>query len=253
MKGENMENPVAVVTGGTRGIGLGIALWLANYGASVALTFRSDLAAALAAEEKIRGVLKPGRKTLLLQGDAGDSENVSCHYEKVRRELGPAQILVNNAGIMTPKSFDTIRLEDWEETLRVNLSGAFYWIFNVVPDMRAGRFGRIVNISSLAAQGGGVVGPHYAASKAGLLGLTRFSSRELGSFGITVNSIAPAFIRNAGIFVDWEEDKLSSLKEKTLVSRLGDVGDVVRAFAYLIESPFVTGQTVNVNGGASMS
>jgi 3-oxoacyl-[acyl-carrier protein] reductase len=122
----------------------------------------------------------------------------------------------------------------------------------VVPDMKAAGFGRIINISSLAARGGGVVGPHYAASKAGLLGLTRYAARELGSFGITVNAIAPAFIEDAGIFTRWSEEALDRLKQEVPVSRIGTVTDVVRAFEYLIDSPFVTGVTLDVNGGVFM-
>jgi 3-oxoacyl-[acyl-carrier protein] reductase len=118
--------------------------------------------------------------------------------------------------------------------------------------MKKMKFGRIVNISSLAARGGGVVGPHYAASKAGMLGLTRYAAKELGPYGITVNSIAPAFIEDAGIFAEWSQEKKSMLKEKVFVARIGRAADVVRAFEYLVDSPFVTGITLDVNGGAFM-
>ena len=139
--------------------------------------------------------------------------------------------------IMPARSFEDISVRDWDETLRVNLSSAFYWCRQVVPDMKAANFGRIVNISSLAARGGGVVGPHYAASKAGMLGLTRYAAKDLGKNGITVNSIAPAFIEDAGIFALWTEEKRAMLKEKTFVPRLGNSLDVVRAFEYLLDSP----------------
>lgn len=243
---------VAVVTGGIRGIGRGIAESLLKRGASVAVTYRSNEKSAKEAQLLLEKFAKPDRKLLFLKGDGGDSETVSRHYQQVVEALGPVNVLVNNAGIMTQKSFDVLSSRDWDETIRVNLSGAFYWCLQVVPAMKAAGYGRIVNISSLAARGGGVVGPHYAASKAGLLGLTRYSARELGPFGITVNAIAPAFIGDAGIFADWSGEQKSVLKEKVIVPRIGQVDDVVRAFEYLLDSGFVTGVALDVNGGAFM-
>ena len=139
-----------------------------------------------------------------------------------------------------------------DNTIGVNLNGAFYWCSLVVQDMKEAGFGRIVNIASVAARGGGVIGPHYAASKAGMLGLTRYAARELGPFGITVNAIAPAFIEDAGPFLEWDQEKIDRLKEKVMVSRLGNVDDVIRAFDYLLDSSFVTGVTLDVNGGTFM-
>jgi 3-oxoacyl-[acyl-carrier protein] reductase len=189
---------------------------------------------------------------LTLKGDAGDPASVAEHSRAVRNALGPVAILVNNAGIMPKRSFEDLNVEEWDETLRINLSSAFYWSSQVVPDMKSQGYGRIVNIASIAARGGGVVGPHYAASKAGLVGLTRYAARELGPFGVTVNAIAPAFIEDAGIFLDWTFEQKAALKEKIHVPHLGRVGDVVRAFLYLLHSPFVNGVTLDVNGGAFM-
>jgi 3-oxoacyl-[acyl-carrier protein] reductase len=247
-----IENTVAVVTGGTRGIGLAIAEWLVKNRASVAITYKGDPAAAESAQRHLEGFLADGQGILLLRGDAGDPEVVAAHQHTVRRELGPIGVLVNNAGIMPARNFEQISIRDWDETIRVNLSSAFYWSRQVVADMKAMQFGRIINISSLAARGGGVVGPHYAASKAGMLGLTRYAAKELGPYGITVNAIAPAFIEDAGIFSDWSDEKKAGLKQKIFVPRLGNAGDVVRAFEYLLASPYVTGVTLDVNGGAFM-
>jgi len=247
-----MDKLIAVVTGGTRGIGLGIAEALLKRGASVGITFKNDEASAEAAQRKLEGCSENGAKTLLLKGDNADPESVAAQYRQITQELGGINVLVNNAGIMTKRSFEEITPEDWNETLRVNLNGAFYWCSQVIPGMKANRCGRIVNISSLAARGGGVVGPHYAASKAGLLGLTRYTARELGPFGITVNAIAPAFIEDAGIFVEWNEDQIESLKDNVVVPRIGNVHDVVRAFEYLLDSSYVTGVALDVSGGAFM-
>ena len=247
-----MSTLTAVVTGGTRGIGFGIGKYLVKRGASVAITYCGSETDARDAEETIRPLLTKEQRLLVLRGDAGNPDIVAQHYQAVRQELGPVNVLVNNAGIMPMRSFDQITVKDWDDTIRINLSGAFYWCSQVIPDMKAARFGRIINISSIAARGGGVIGPHYAASKAGMVGLTRYAARELGAFGITVNAIAPAFIEDAGPFAEWSRERLASLKEKVAVPRIGNVGDVVRAFRYLLESPFITGVTLDVNGGAFM-
>ena len=247
-----MDKLIAVVTGGTRGIGLAIAESLVKRNASLAITYKGEGKAAVKARRQLESFLKDKQTLLTLQGDAGDPDVAADHYRTVHDNLGPVNVLVNNAGVMPARSFDEISVQDWDETLRVNLSGAFYWCRQVVPDMKKNNFGRIVNISSLAARGGGVVGPHYAASKAGMLGLTRYAAKELGSYGVTVNAIAPAFIEDAGIFAQWTKEKRDTLKGKIFVPRLGNVLDVVRAFDYLLDSPFVTGVTLDVNGGAFM-
>ena len=247
-----MNPPVAIVTGGTRGIGLGIAGSLIRRGSAVAVTYNGDDRAAAEAGRELKDLAGTDSGILVLKGDAGDPAVVAGHHELVRKQLGAASILVNNAGIMPKNNFEDVSVEEWNETIRVNLSGAFYWSAQVVPHMKAGGFGRIVNISSLAARGGGVVGPHYAASKAGLLGLTRYAARELGPYGVTVNAIAPAFIEDAGIFTQWSPEQLDGLRQKVVVPRIGTVSDVVRAFEYLIDSPFVTGVALDVNGGVFM-
>jgi len=247
-----MNKSVAVVTGGTRGIGLGIAERLVQRGFSLAITYISDDTSAEKAYQHLNRVKNEDQRILALRGDVGNAKVVTEHHRMIRDELGLVGVLVNNAGVMPAKSFEEISVKDWDETIRVNLNSAFYWCREVVPGMKEMKFGRIVNVSSLAARGGGVVGPHYAASKAGMLGLARYAARELGPFGITVNCIAPAFIADAGIFAEWPEEKKAVLKEKIFVPRLGTSNDVARAFEYLLDSPFVTGVTLDVNGGAFM-
>ena len=247
-----MERSVAVVTGGTRGIGLGIAERLVQRGFSLAITYIRDEKSAQKANQHLNGMKKEDQRILTIRGEVGNPEVVAEHHDKIRTELGPVSVLVNNAGIMPQKSFEELSVKDWDDTIRVNLNSAFYWCREVVPEMKKMKFGRIINISSVAAHGGGVIGPHYAASKAGMLGLTRYAAKELGPFGITVNSIAPAFIADAGVFVEWPEEKKAVLKEKIFVPHLGTPMDVARAFEYLLDSPFVTGVTLDVNGGAFM-
>lgn len=248
-----MDKSVAVVTGGTRRIGLGIAERLVQRGFSLTITYVCDKKSAQKAYQHLDRLKGEDQRILTLRGDVGDAKIVAEHHRTIRKELGLVSVLVNNAGIMPAKSFEEISVKDWDETIRVNLNSTFYWCREVVPAMKEMKFGRIVNISSLAAPGGGgVVGPHYAASKAGMLGLTRYAARELGPYGITVNCIAPAFIADAGIFAEWPEEKKAVLKEKIFVPRLGSANDVARAFEYLLDSPFVTGVTLDVNGGAFM-
>src|SRR5271157_2136432 len=226
-----MKESIGVVTGGTRGIGLVIAERMLHRGFSVAITYKDDKKSADSAVRYLNGRKTGDQRILVLRG---------------------VTVLVNNAGIMPMKSLEEISVREWDETIRINLSGAFYWCREVVPGMKQMEFGRIVNISSIAARGGGVIGPHYAASKAGVLGLTRYAARELGKYGVTVNAIAPAFIEDAGVFADWTDEKKAALKEKVFVPQLGTSDDVARAFEYLLDSPFVTGVTLDVNGGAFM-
>jgi 3-oxoacyl-[acyl-carrier protein] reductase len=247
-----MGKSVAVITGGTRGIGFGIAERLVQRGFSLAITYINDEKSAETAQRHLARLKTEDQRILTLRGDAGDSQVVVEHHRTIRKELGHVSVLVNNAGRMPVKSFEEISVKDWDETIRVNLNSAFYWSREVVPGMKEMKFGRIINISSIAARGGGVIGPHYAASKAGMLGLTRYAARELGPYGITVNCIAPAFIVDAGIFPEWPEEKKAVLKEKVFVPCLGSANDVARAFEYLLDSPFVTGVTLDVNGGAFM-
>lgn len=246
-----MSNQVGVVTGGTRGIGMKIACSLARRGYSVGVTYMHSDAAAESAREHLQR-LAGDNQIIVLKGDAGDPGVVAEHAATVRKELGAIAVLVNNAGVMRQQNFEEVTPAVWDSTLRINLSSAFFWSREVVPGMKKEKYGRIINISSIAARGGGVIGPHYAASKAGMLGLTRYAARELGPFGITVNAIAPAFIGDAGIFADWSDEEKDGLRDKIIVNELGRTDDVARAFEYLVDTPFVTGVTLDVNGGAFM-
>ncbi len=246
------SNLKAIVTGGTKGIGLAIAKSLIKHGCAVALTYKSNDEAAQKAQKCLTEIASSPEKVFLVKGDSSDPDDVAKQYREISEKMGPPNVLVNNAGIMSAKSFDEISIDDWDETIRTNLSSSFYWCKIVVPAMKKMEFGRIVNISSLAARGLGVVGPHYAASKAGMLGMTMYAARELGKYSITVNAVAPAFIEDAGIFRDWSAEKKNKLKDKIVVPEIGNVNDVVLAFEYLINSSFVTGVTLDVNGGAFM-
>jgi 3-oxoacyl-[acyl-carrier protein] reductase len=167
---------------------------------------------------------------------------------RVRAELGPVGILVNNAGIARPQPIDQISEADWDELIDVNLKSAFLVTQAVLPEMRRSHWGRIINLSSVAAQFGGVVGPHYAASKAGMIGLTHSYANLLAKEGITVNAVAPALIET-----DMVTANLRAKPELIPVGRYGEVREVGDVIVMLATNAYITGQTINVNGGWYMS
>ena len=186
-----LQNRIALVTGASRGIGKSIALALAAEGADVAVNYRKQSAAAESVADAIK---KLGRRCITIQADAAESAEVEKLFATIESELGPVDILVNNAGIASQLSPAQVTEADWQETIRVNLTSVFLVTQRALPNMRAKRWGRIINLSSVAAQYGGIVGPHYSASKAGILGLTRSYATFLAKEGIIVNAIAPALI-----------------------------------------------------------
>ncbi len=185
-----------------------------------------------------------GRRVIAVQADVSSSEQVKKMATRVEQELGPVNILVNNAAMMRPQKPEDITEADWDEHINVNLKSAFLVTQAFLPKMREQRWGRIINISSVAAQIGGLVGPHYAASKAGMLGLTRAYAQVLAKEGITVNSVCPALI-------DTEMVRSNPRANPGLipVGRFGTVEEVASVVLMLAENGYMTGQTVNVNGG----
>ena len=240
-----LEHRLALVTGASRGIGRAIAIALADAGASVAINYRQQKAAA----EQVRSLIRNlGRPAISLQADVSLSADVEQLVEAVEQQLGPVDILVNNAGITQIKPFFQLTEGDWDEILRVNLKSAFLVTNRIVPGMRQRRWGRIINISSVAAQTGGVIGPHYAASKAGLIGLTHSYANLLAREGITVNAIAPALIET-----DMVTSNPNASTDRIPVGFFGSPDEVARAAVLLAESDYVTGQTISVNGGWYMT
>ena len=241
----DLKGRVALVTGGSRGIGRQVALALARQGAAVALNyFRSEQQAAEAAAE----IQSHGSRCVAVRADVSSSGAVQEMMTRVHAALGPVQILVNNAGEIRPQALQDISETDWDDMMRVNLKSAFLVTQAVLPDMRAGKWGRIVNLSSVAAQLGGVVGPHYAASKAGLLGLTHSYASLLSKEGITVNAVAPALIAT-----DMVTKNPNARADLIPVGRFGTVEEVAEAVLMLVGNGYITGQTINVNGGWYMS
>ncbi|HEY6988449.1 MAG TPA: 3-oxoacyl-ACP reductase family protein [Bryobacteraceae bacterium] len=242
---DTLNGKVALVTGSSRGIGRAIALALAVEGADVAINFVNRAAEAGAAELEIR---KLGRKCASIQADVSIANDVNRLARTTEERLGPINILVNNAGIARPQPIDEITEEDWDQILVGNLKSCFLMTQAVLPAMRARKWGRIINLSSVAAQVGGVVGPHYAASKAGMLGLTRSYAQKLAAEGVTANAIAPALIDT-----DMVRSNLNARPDKIPVGRFGTCEEVADVAVMLAKNAYITGQTIHVNGGWFMT
>ena len=236
-----LASRVALVTGASRGIGEAIALALAEAGAAVAVNYKSRAADADAVRDRIRAL---GRRSIAVAADVSIAAHVQRLVAEVHAALGPIDILVNNAGIARPQKLDEITEGDWDEIIDGNLKSCFLVTQAVLPDMRGRRFGRIINLSSVAAQIGGVISPQYAASKAGMLGMTRYYARHLAREGITVNAIAPALIET-----DMVTSNPNARPDLIPVGRFGSVDEVSDVAVMLAGNGYITGQTINVNGG----
>jgi 3-oxoacyl-[acyl-carrier protein] reductase len=242
---DDLTGKVALVTGASRGIGKAVAIALAKAGADVAINYRSHRSEA---DDTCAEIQQLGRRSVAVKADVSVAAEVGRLAVSVEAKLGPVIILVNNAGITRPQPISEIAEQDWDEIIAVNLKSVFLVTQAVLPKMRAARWGRIVNLSSVAAQTGGVVGPHYAASKAGILGLTHFYANLLAKEGITVNAIAPALIETAMV-----TGNPNARPDLIPVGRFGTVDEVADAAVMLTRNGYVTGQTINVNGGWFMS
>jgi 3-oxoacyl-[acyl-carrier protein] reductase len=237
---------VALVTGASRGIGRAIALALGRAGADVAVNYRDRQPQAA---EVVDTILTGGRQAIAVRADVSSRAAVEAMVREVEATLGPIDVLVNNAGVATARGLDDLTEEDFDDAIAINLKSAFLCISAVLPGMRARRWGRIVNISSIAARGGGLVGVHYNASKAGLEGLTRGYASRLGAEGVTVNAVAPGPTdTDMGAPL-----KAGGIAARVPVGRLGEADEIAKAVLMLVDNAFMTGQTVAVNGGLLFS
>ena len=231
----------ALVTGASRGIGRAIALALAESGASVAVNYRERAWDALAVVADIQAA---GGRAVAVGADVSDSAAVTAMVERVTAELGPVDVLVNNAGVAIIRGIDDLTEADFDTTIAVNLKSAFLCTKAVLPHMRAQAWGRIVNISSGAARGAGGVGLHYNASKAGMEGLTRGYAARLVKEGITVNAVAPSLIET-----DMVRSGVASSAARIPMGRFGTSEEVAQAVLMAMGNGYMTGQTIQLNGG----
>lgn len=241
---------VAVVTGASRGIGRAIATLLAQRGADVVCGDRLAEQAKTTAEEIATAT---GRRTSGCLVDVADSKSVQEFIDCALSNFGKIDILVNNAGITRDNLILRINEEDWDVVLNVNLKGAFNCCKAVVRPMMKQRYGRIVNITSVVGLSGNAGQANYAASKAGMIGLTKSLARELGSRNITVNAVAPGYVTTALTESLPQEIKEASIKA-TPLGRFGTPEDIAYAVAFLVsdEAAFITGQVLSVDGGMVM-
>ncbi|HSR09813.1 MAG TPA: 3-oxoacyl-ACP reductase family protein [Thermodesulfobacteriota bacterium] len=239
-----LQGKVAIVTGAGKGIGEGIAVEFAREGARVVVNdfVESD------ARRVVEALKAAGGQAVPVVGSVASRDVALKMAETAAKQFGTVDILVNNAGIARPQPLEEIRQEDWDELLAVNLTAAFMATQAVLPFMRRQKWGRIINISSIAAQTGGVVGPHYAASKAGLIGLTHSYAALLAKEGITANAIAPALIATEMVRANPR-----ARPDLLPVGRFGTVQEVVDTVVYLALNGYMTGQTISPNGGWYMT
>ena len=229
---------VALVTGGSRGIGRAVALGLAEAGADVAVNYREQTNAAEAVVAAIRAM---GRRAIAVKADMASPSAITDMFARVSKELGAPLVLVNNAATAPRRGLDELTEADFDETIRVNLKGPFLCTQAALPAMRREQWGRIVNITSGAARGAGSIGLHYNASKAGLEGLTRGYAARLVKEGITVNAVAPSLI--ATHIMPPEN------AARVPMGRLGTAEEVAQAVLMVIGNAYMTGQTVALSGG----
>ena len=239
----SLNSRVALVTGGSRGIGQAIAVSLAEAGAAIAVNYREKAAEARNVVETIRSA---GGRAMAVGADVSQAAEVAGMVAAVERELGPVDVLINNAGIGLVRTVDDLTEEDFDRTIAVNLKSVFLCTQAVVPGMRARKWGRIVNISSGAARGAGGVGPHYNASKAGMEGMTRGYAARLVKDGITVNAVAPSLIET-----DMVRSGVASSPARIPLGRFGTPQECAQVVMMLVGNEYMTGQTVALSGGLS--
>jgi 3-oxoacyl-[acyl-carrier protein] reductase len=246
----DLSGKSAVVTGGSRGIGRAIATRLATQGADVCLSYRSN---AEAAGTVVAAIEALGRRALAVEADVSQPESAQRLIEAALERFGKVDILVNNAGITRDDLIMRMSSEAWTEVLQTNLFGAFYTIKAVTRPMLKARAGRIVNITSVSGQAGQMGQANYSSAKAGLIGLTKATARELASRGITCNAVAPGFIETE-LTSELPEPLLTEIRARTPLDRFGTTEEIAAAVAFLAsdEAAFITGQVLAVDGGLVM-
>jgi len=241
---------VAVVTGGGRGIGRSVAVRLAEEGANVAISYRSNDAAAQEAADAVRGA---GVECEVFKGDVASPEDVQALFKGVGDAFGRVDILVNNAGITRDNIMMRMKEEEFDDVLRTNLGGTYLCTRAALRPMVRARWGRIVNLSSVVGLVGNAGQANYAASKAGIIGFTKSVAREVAQRGITANVVAPGYVETelTGILPEKVKDQI---RDQVPMGRFGEAEEVAEVVAFLAgeEARYVTGQTIAVDGGMTM-
>lgn len=241
-----LKGKTAVVTGAAKGIGKAIALAFAEQRCNIALNYRSNVT-----EETIQEIEAYGVKCLPVQGDVSDFSFAADMMKQIKKEFGSIDILVNNAGITRDMLLMRMKEDEFDSVIETNLKGTFNMIRHVSNIMLKQRSGVIINMASVVGVMGNAGQANYAASKAGIIGLTKSAAKELAQRGITCNAIAPGFVETDMTAVLTDEQKEKML-EVIPLKRYGQVGDIARAAVFLAENTYITGQVLNVDGGMVM-
>lgn len=245
-----LKDKVAIVTGGTRGIGRAIALKLADQGANIVINYRNSDKEA----EELKSILEgKGVKVLTVKCDISNFEDSKNLMDKCKEVFGKIDILVNNAGITKDTLIMRMKEEDFDNVIDINLKGTFNCAKHASAIMLKQRFGKIINMTSVVGIAGNAGQVNYAASKAGVIGLTKSLAKELGSRGITVNAVAPGFI-NTDMTASLSEKVKEEASKNIPLKRLGDPEDVANLVGFLASDAanYITGQVINVDGGMVM-
>ena len=240
-----LAEKVALVTGSSRGLGRAIALALAAEKVDVAVNYHKQRGQA---DEVVAEIRNAGGRAIAIGADVSNASDVSRMVGEAKAQLGAITILVNNAGVARVESIDAISEGNWDAMLAVNLKSAFLVTKAVLPGMREAGWGRILNMSSTAAQIGGIVGPHYAASKAGLIGFTHWLAMYFAKQNITANALAPALVESDMVTAD-----LRARPERIPIGRFGKPEELAALAVAILRNGYITGQTINPNGGLYMS
>ncbi len=240
-------NRVALVTGGSRGIGRATAAALAREGFAVAVNYYNN---EQAAQSSVEDIIKAGGCAHAFCADVSDRAQVAAMIENVHQTLGRVEVLVNNAGIAQQKLFSDISDTDWDRMFAVNVTGSFHCIQAVLPDMLSKKNGAIINLSSVWGITGASCEVHYSAAKAAIIGLTKALAKELGPSGIRVNCVAPGVI-HTDMNSELDRDTLATLCEETPLGVIGSPEDAANAVVFLasLKARFITGQVLSPNGG----
>lgn len=242
-----LENKIAVVTGGSRGIGRAIALKLASEGADIVVNYTSNSAAA---DEVVKLVTDLGRKAISVKADVSVSGDIENLIKETESQLGKIDILVNNAGITRDGLLIRMKEQDWDDVLNINLKGVFLATKLIGKKMLKQKSGRIVNVTSVVGIMGNAGQANYAASKAGVIGFTKSVAKEFASRGITVNAVAPGFIKS-DMTAKLSEEVIDNYSKSIPLGRMGEADDVANLITYLTseKASYITGQIIQVDGG----
>ncbi|HMO16903.1 MAG TPA: 3-oxoacyl-[acyl-carrier-protein] reductase [Oligoflexia bacterium] len=248
-----LEGKVALVTGGSRGIGEEICRELASLGASVIINYSSSADKALSLSEEINSTAGRSDASTCLQFDVGDEDSVSLAFKSIQEKFGRLDILVNNAGIAVDSLLLRMKLEDWDRVLRTNLTGIFLCSKAALKLLMRSENGRIINISSVVGEMGNAGQAAYSASKSAIFGFTKSLAKEVGSRAITVNAIAPGFIKT-DMTASMKDEQVTELLKAISLNRLGEADEVAALVGFLAcpKAGYITGQIIGINGGMYM-